>query len=158
MSWFVFVVFFVRPVIMPPTVTRSPSAAPARPVSSSTTKSGDACETVRRHTSSYSFRGCPLRYIPTTSFSKARSSSFGNSPTSGMSTPPDSALSPPGPLIISKSDIWPVMFFFWSFAFCAIRSSATVSFCFRVPGRQSIAPDLMKLSSVRRLISLLERR
>ena len=86
-------------------------------------------------------------------FSNARSVCLSYSPTSGnviwkLSFSSSGAM--------SKKLIWPSMTVFFSFDLLSRRSPETISFCFLVPGSVSRAPDLMKLSSVLLLTSLLD--
>ena len=148
--WRVF--FTLHSAIMPPTITRSSSFTFGIPVSSSGMKSAVVQVTFLFRSPSYSSRGCPLAYIPSTSFSIAKSSLFVYSPTSGIVI--SSGFS--SGANISKSDICPEISVFRSELTLSIMSPYTSIICLRVSPKLSNAPDLIKLSTVRLLTSFPE--
>ena len=101
-----FVYLIVLLDIMPPIVSFAPSLTLACPLSSSSWKSSVVRVTFFCHLSLYSSIGCPVRYTPSTSFSRANFSPVSYSPTSGSATS-NSVFS--SSLTRSNSDICPVM-------------------------------------------------
>ncbi len=93
--------------------------------------------------------GWPLIYTPSTSFSKPSIISLSYSPTSGSFTSSSSFSSSAAK---SSRDNCPVRVIFFSWLIPSRMPAYALIFCFLVPSRQSSAPALIKLSSVRLLI------